>query len=82
MPSDNSESSLVSEISKEELLELLEESQTNSPSLDIEKLEGDDDVGAWIRLIREFLIQCGDDVLLSELIGQHLLPRGKAWLAF
>ncbi len=81
LPSEtNVETSLVSEMSKDDLLELLEDSAVNSRSLDIEKLEGDEDVGAWIRLIQEFLVQRSDEeALFTELIGH--LPRGKAWLA-
>ncbi len=76
--------SSVTEMDKEELLMLLDAAEVEvdlAPSMTVEQLEYDENVGDWIELIREFLLQCGDDVLFSELIGQHLLPQGKAWLA-
>ena len=76
--------SAIAEIDKEELLLLLETADVEVDpvaQLSVEQLEHDESVGAWIQLVHEFLIQCGDDVLFSELIEQHLLPRGKAWLA-
>ena len=76
--------SSVTEMDKEELLLLLEAADVEvdpAPPLSIEELEYDENIGAWIQLVHEFLGKCGDDVLFSELIGQRLLPRGKAWLA-
>lgn len=51
----NFKTSLVSEISKDDLIELLEDSQVNSQSLDVEKLEYDEAVSDWIAVVRKWL---------------------------
>ena len=61
--------SSVAEMDKEELLLLLEAADVEVdpiPPLSVEQLEYDENVGAWIELIREFMSKCGDDVLLSQ----------------
>ena len=75
--------SLVTEMDKEELLLLLEaaEVDVDPEPLSVKQLEYDESVGDWVQLIREFLGQCGGDILFTELIEQCLLPKGKAWLA-
>lgn len=50
---------LFSEISKDDLLELLEDFQVNSRSLDIQKLEYDESVSGWIAVVRSWLEATG-----------------------
>ena len=55
---DGSNNSLVSEISKDDLLELLDSEESEQP-LSIEQLEYDEDISAWIALVRSWLEAIG-----------------------
>ena len=76
--------STVSEMDKAELLRLLDmaETEEESPFFSVQELEGDEDVEAWIQLIREFMLRCVDnEILFSELVRKRILTQGKAWMA-
>ena len=79
---EDSTNSLVSEISKDELLELLEESEVETAQLEIEKLQYDEDVSAWIALVRSWLesIGGGQAELMQVIEGTAMEPI-KVWMA-
>ena len=79
---EDSNNSLVSEISKDDLLELLEESEVKPAQLEIEKLQYDEDVSAWIALVRSWLesIGGGQAELMQVIEGTAMEPI-KVWMA-
>ncbi len=74
--------SIVAEIEKHELLELLEDSMVGSPDLLIEQLESDEDVSAWIGLVRSWM--SGLELEWTDMVSiQHgtQLNTVMLWLA-
>ncbi len=73
--------SVVEEVSKEELLNLLEPESQLEPMPMLE-LEHDEDVGAWAAIVREWMVLRGvDSVSMREVVDSTGLPVTKAWMA-
>jgi hypothetical protein len=69
--------SVVEEVSKEELLELLEDEPI--PMLE---LEHDEDVAAWAAIVREWMVLRGvDSVSIGEIVESTQLSSVKVWIA-
>jgi hypothetical protein len=73
--------SVVEEVSKEELLGLLEPESTLEP-LPMLELEHDEDVAAWAAIVRGWMLSVGvDGVSISEIVDGTKLSSVKVWLA-
>jgi hypothetical protein len=73
--------SVVEEVSKEELLGLLEPESQLEPMPMLE-LEHDEDVGAWAAIVREWMVSVGVEYgSISEIVGSTQLSSVKVWIA-
>jgi hypothetical protein len=73
--------SVVAEVSKEELLESLEDESQLEPMPMLE-LEHDEDVAAWAAIVREWMMSVGmDSVSISEVVDGTELSSVKVWIA-
>jgi hypothetical protein len=73
--------SVVAEVSKEELLESLEDESTLEPMPMLE-LEHDEDVAAWAAIVRGWMVSVGvDGVSISEVVDATQLSTVKVWIA-
>jgi hypothetical protein len=73
--------SVVEEVSKEELLGLLEPESQLEP-LPMLELEHDEDVGAWAFLVREWMVSVGVEYgSISEIVNNTQLSSVKVWLS-
>ncbi len=78
---ENLKSSLVSEMSKDDLLELLEDSEVNSRSSDIQKLEYDESVSDWIAVVRSHSGDLGGQAELREVVLGTAMSPAMVWMA-
>ena len=83
LPSENDPEggSIVAEIDKEELLELLEDSEVGSAELSIEQLEYAEDVSAWIAVVRSWLEAMGGRSQFVRMIEGTAMSPGMVWMA-
>jgi hypothetical protein len=73
--------SVVEEVSKEELLGLLEPESQLEPMPMLE-LEHDEDVGAWAAIVREWMVSVGVEYgSINEIVNSTQLSAVKVWLA-
>jgi len=73
--------SVVEEVSKEELLDLLESESTLEP-MPVLELEHDEDVAAWAAIVRGWMMSVGmDSVSIGEVVDATNLPTVKVWIA-
>jgi hypothetical protein len=73
--------SVVEEVSKDELLGLLEPESQLEP-MPVLELEHDEDVGAWAAIVREWMCESGvDSVSMGEVVDSTRLSAVKVWLA-
>ena len=78
---ENFNNSQVSEISKDELLAMLEDSEIAQDNLDIEKLEYAEDVSVWIAVVRSQLEAIGGQAELMEVIRETAMTPVMVWMA-
>jgi hypothetical protein len=73
--------SVVEEVSKEELLGLLEPESQLEP-MPVLELEHDEDVGAWAAIVREWMCESAvNSVSIGEVVDSTDLTAVKVWLA-
>jgi len=73
--------SVVEEVGKEELLDLLEPESQLEP-IPMQELEHDEDVGVWAFLIREWMCESAvNSVSIGEVVDATDLTAVKVWLA-
>ena len=83
LPSEpNFKNSTVSEMSKDDLMALLENSEVGQDNLDIEKLEYAEDLSAWISEVRSFLMAMkGERSHLLQVVHGTELSTVMVWMA-
>lgn len=75
-------SSQVAEMSKDDLLELWEDSAIDQRTLDIEKLQYDEDISAWITVVRSWIEATGvGQAELFEVIKGTAMSPVMVWMA-
>ena len=75
-------SSLVAEISKDDLLELLEDSAIDQGTLDIDKLQYDEDISVWIAVVRSWIEATGvGQAELMDVIKGTAMSPVMVWMA-